>query len=139
MRKNEPISHIMSTELHAVQQGQLLSEVYQLLCNTGVHHAPILDGKKLVGLISLTDMMKLDMAIQGVDAHTLSAVLDQQFSIQDVMTTKLVTLTEASTVRDAAEKLGGGEFHSLPVVNDSGELIGMVTTTDLIRYLSQQY
>ncbi|MGR8947991.1 MAG: CBS domain-containing protein [Gammaproteobacteria bacterium] len=139
MRKNEPISRIMSTDIQAVQQGQPLSEVYQILCNTGVHHVPILDSKKLVGLISLTDMMKLDMAIQGADGHTLSAVLDQQFTVKDVMTKSLVTLTNESNVRDAAEQLGTGKFHALPVVNGDDELLGMVTSTDLIRYLSEQY
>ena len=139
MRKNEPISHIMTTNVHAVQQGQALSDVYRALCNASVHHIPVLDGKTLVGLISLTDMMKLDMAIQGVDGNTLSAVLDQQASIQDVMTIKLVTLSESNTVRDAAKQLGSGEFHALPVVNSENELLGMVTSTDLIRYLSEQY
>ena len=139
MRKNEAISHIMSKELYAVQQGQLLSEDYQLLCNTGVHHVPVLNGKQLVGLISLTDMMKLNMAIHGADGHSISAILDQQYSIEEVMTKKLVTLTESSTVRDAAEQLGGGDFHSLPVIKGDGELVGMVTSTDLIRYLSEQY
>lgn len=139
MRKNEAISHIMSSDIHAVQQGQLLSDVYQIMCNTGVHHVPILDGKSLVGLISMTDMMKLDMAIHGADNHTLSTILDQQFSIKDVMSSKLITLKESNTVRDAAAELGNGEFHALPVVNKQNEIIGMVTSTDLIRYLSEQY
>ena len=139
MRKNDPINHIMAKEVQVVQQGQALSDVYKLMCNSGVHHVPVLDGKSLVGLISFTDMMKLDLALHGVDAHTLDVVMDQQFSIADVMSTELVTLSDKQSVRDAAEKLGEGDFHSLPVVNEAGELAGIVTSTDLIRYLSDQY
>ena len=139
MRKNEPISHIMSKKVESVQQGQPLSDVYKLMCNGGFHHIPVLDGSALKGLISFTDMMKLDVVIHGVDEHTLTAVMDQQFTIAGVMSTDLVTLKDNQSVRDAVELLGEGSFHSLPVTGSTGELMGMVTTTDLIRYLGEQY
>ncbi len=139
MRKNDPINHIMAKEVEAVQDGQPLSDIYKLMCNTGIHHVPVLQGKQLVGLVSFTDMMKLDLAIHGVDAHTIDKVMDSQFTIADVMTADLVTLGDDESVRDAAAKLGEGDFHSLPVVNAQGELVGIVTSTDLIRYLSEQY
>ncbi len=139
MKKNEPIKSIMSTNVEAVQQGQALSDVYKIICNTGIHHVPVLDGKKLVGLISYTDMMKLDLAIHNVDAHTITAVMDQQFAIADVITNELVTIRDSDNVRSAAELLGEGDFHSLPVVDADGALVGIVTSTDLIRYLSSQF
>ncbi|UTW45087.1 CBS domain-containing protein [bacterium SCSIO 12696] len=139
MRKNDPIAHIMATEVATVQQGQPLSDVYCLIGNHNIHHVPVLDGKKLVGLVSFTDIMKLNLALEGVDAHTLQAVIDQQFTLEGVMSTNLATITTGQTVRDAAEVLGSGEFHSLPIVNEAGELAGIVTSTDLIRYLSDQY
>jgi CBS domain-containing protein len=49
-----------------------------------------------------------------------------------------VTIPVSGTVRDAANVLSRGEFHSLPVV-DGRKLAGMVTSTDLIRYLVDQY
>ena len=42
-------------------------------------------------------------------------------------------------MRSAAELLGEGTFHSLPVVDDEGRLQGLVTSTDVIRYLLAQY
>ena len=139
MRKNDPISNIMASNVEAVQDGQPLSDIYKLMCNTGVHHVPVLKGKQLVGLVSFTDMMKMDLALTGVDAHTIDKVMDQQFTIPDVMSTDLVTLGTGQTVRDAAEKLGEGDFHSLPVTDGDNTLVGIVTSTDLIRYLSDQY
>ena len=40
---------------------------------------------------------------------------------------------------EAAKALADGSFHSLPVVEANGDLVGLVTTTDLIRYLLEQY
>jgi CBS domain-containing membrane protein len=139
MRKNDPINKLMSKNVESVQQGQALSDVYKLMCNTGIHHVPVLDGEKLTGLISFTDMMKLSMAIDTGNAHTVDALIDGHSSIVDVMSTNLITIKHQQTVRDAAEILSEGDFHSLPVVDNDGNIAGMLTSTDLIRYLSAQY
>jgi CBS domain-containing membrane protein len=139
MRKNDPVTNIMAKQVESIQEGQPLSEVYKMMCNTGIHHVPVLNSKKLVGLISFTDMMKLSLAIDTSNSHTVSALIDQQFTIAEVMSKNLITITEGQSVRDAAEALSEGDFHSLPVVDGAGNIAGMVTSTDLIRYLSAQY
>lgn len=139
MRKNEPINHIMSTEIQAVQQGQNLSDVYQIMSQSGVHHVPILNAKQLVGIISFTDMMQLNFNGQGFNQNGFAEMIDQQFKIIDIMSRDLTTLQGHQSVRDAVHLLADGGFHSLPVVDDQQQLIGMVTSTDLIRYLKEQY
>ena len=62
-----------------------------------------------------------------------------EFSIEDVMTTALTTIDSMSTVREAAALLSSGDFHSLPIVGPGDELLGIVTSTDLIRYLLAQF
>jgi CBS domain-containing protein len=49
-----------------------------------------------------------------------------------------VTLPHDGNVRQAAEILAEGGFHSLPVVS-GGKLVGIVTSTDLIKYLLSQF
>ena len=139
MRKNDPISNIMTTEVSSVQEGQPLSEVRHLMSEEHINHVPVLSGKQLKGLISMTDMMKLNLVISGADDRTIDAIIDQQFDITDLMSDELTTLKERDTVRQAADVLSEGKFHSVPVINNSGELTGIVTSSDLIRYLSDQY
>ncbi len=55
------------------------------------------------------------------------------------MTTGLTTIKQTDTIRRIAELLGEGHFHSLPVVDDEENVVGIVTTTDLIHYLSDLY
>lgn len=139
MKRNELISKIMSSNAATVQLGQPLSEVRKLMCSTHFHHIPIVEGKKLVGLVSSTDLMKINLLINGADERTVDTIIDQQFKIADIMTTQLTTIKQTHTIREAAELLCKGQFHSLPVIDDDQNVVGIVTTTDLIHYLSDQY
>ena len=82
--------------------------------------------------------------LPGPDDIYVSADILRQFSlrtgdtIEGLMQKEVVSLTEHSTIREAAEILGQGKFHSLPVLN-GGKIVGMVTSTDLIRYLADQF
>ena len=54
------------------------------------------------------------------------------------MAKKLVTVTTDTTVKEVAQILANKEFHALPVLKE-GTLVGIVTTTDLINYLLDQF
>ena len=139
MKRNEPVSNIMSDKITAVQEGQPLSDVRHKMIDSNIHHVPILSGKNLVGMVSFTDMMKLNVVINGADNHTIDAIIDQQFTISDIMSTELTTLNDRDTIRQAAEVLSENNFHAVPVTDNNSELQGIVTSSDLIRYLNNQY
>lgn len=139
MKKNDSISNIMSNNITAVQEGEPLSEVRHKMVGSNIHHIPVLSGKKLVGMVSFTDMMKLNVVISGADDRTIDAIIDQQFQIKDIMSKDLSTLETKDTIRRAADILTENNFHAIPVTNGGGELQGIVTSSDLIRYLSSQY
>ncbi|MHA1565781.1 MAG: CBS domain-containing protein [Alphaproteobacteria bacterium] len=139
MRHNEPVRHIMSSEVMTVHTAQKVSEAYRLLTENNNHHLPVVSGKKLMGLISSTDMMKLSLDAYGTPDPVNAEYFDSQFSIEGVMSTGVNTVKDNDPIRSAAELLSDGTRHSLPVVNGDGELVGIVTTTDLVKYLLAQY
>lgn len=139
MRHNDPVSNIMSSQMLTVHGAQKVSEVYTLLTENRIHHVPVVSGNELVGLISSTDMMKLSLDAYGTPDSANAEYLDSQFSIDDVMTTKLITIRPDEPIRSAAKLLSTGGHHSLPVVDADGKLVGIVTTTDLVNYLLDQY
>lgn len=139
MKHNEPVSHIMSTEPMTVHTAQKVSEVYTLLTENRIHHVPVVNGEKPIGVISSSDMMKLSLDAYGTPDSANAEYLDSQFSIEQVMSGDLVTIGSGEPIRTAAEKLSTGSLHSLPVVGDDGTLVGIVTTTDLVKYLLDQY
>jgi CBS domain-containing protein len=125
----------MTTDVVSIDRDQPLSEAYEALRGAPYHHIPVLENDRPVGMLSSTDILRLVYDVEGSDDRMLRAMLDHQFSIDDAMTPDLVTLPDTATVHDAADVLSQGKMHSVVVVDEVGSLVGIVTTTDLIRYL----
>ena len=135
MKKNESIEKVLSRDVVTIHIGQNVSDARKILTENGFHHLPVVSGKKLIGLVSASDILGISVKGVGSDDRSMDAYLDHQFSIEEIMKKKLKTLGPKATVADAAEILSDGDFHAAPVVDAEGELIGLVTSTDLIRFL----
>ena len=139
MRKKDPISNVMAKNLVTLEIHEPLSRARQLFEGSSIHHLPVVHGGDLVGILSWSDFLRISFGEFGnQDGRGLDAILDHTYKLADVMQPNPVTLSSGSTVRDAAQLLSTSGFHSLPIV-DGKKLVGLVTSTDLIRYLVDQY
>ncbi len=137
--KRTPITKVMSADLTTIQRGQRISEAYEIFKNAPFHHLPVLDGKTPVGVLSSTDILRLAYDVDGTDDRALDAILDHQFTIDNAMTPDPSTVPETATVKEAAELLSDGAIHSVIVLGESGDVAGIVTTTDLVQFLLEQF
>ncbi len=135
MIENIMIKDIMTADVMSVHDSENLSAVARIFRENPIHHVPVLKGKRPVGIISTQDMFKLIFDFDSTDTRMLDTLLDHSYKIKDVMTDKLVIFEEESTLKDAAKILSDSSLHSIMVVNAKGDLTGIVTTTDLIRFL----
>ncbi|OXB02747.1 CBS domain-containing protein [Flavobacterium pectinovorum] len=138
MKKREPISHIMTKTVVTANENDNLKNVVELLRKNTIRHIPIVRGKDVVGIISRTDINRLTFGAlfegqEGAD----EAILDM-LTISQVMTSKPKTVSSDTIIRDLAEIFVKEDFHALPVV-DNGQLKGIVTTTDVVKYFLEQY
>lgn len=100
---------------------------------------PVVEGDKLVGIMTSHDLMRVSFGEFGdQDGRSLDAILDHTYSIPDIMNDNPVSIQKSESIREAARILSVGEFHSLPVV-DGNDLVGIVTSSDLIRHLLELY
>ena len=98
---------------------------------------PVVSGEQLVGIISWSDLLRVSFGEFGnQDGRQLDAILDHTYSVTGLMSTNPTSIEVSGTVRDAARILAEGNFHALPVV-DGGKLVGIVTSTDLIKFLAE--
>jgi len=141
MKRNEPVSKIMSTGLITVHHGDPISKARKLIRDHGVHHIPVVNGHQIIGIISASDILRVSFGDAfGADERAVDATLDHTMSLEQIMNKEPRVLRKDATVRDAAEILAKGEFHSVPIVDmDRTTLVGMVTSTDLIKYLLEQF
>jgi len=140
MKRNEPVSKIMSTNLVTVHHGEPVSKVRQLIREHGVHHVPVVSGQKLVGIVSNSDVLRVSFGDAfKTDERTVDATLDHTMTLDQLMQKNPISVQEDSPIREAAQILANGNFHSLPVVTGDHKLVGMLTSTDLIRYLLEQF
>ena len=138
MKKNTPITTIMSTDLTTIHDNEPVSKLRSLFEEEAIHHIPVVSGDKLVGIVTWNDFLRISFGEFGnQSAESLDQTLDSIYKLKDVMVTECVTLPESGTIRDAANALSSHDFHALPVV-DGDNLVGIVTSTDLIKFLSEQ-
>lgn len=135
---NKPqLSDVMTPNPVTVQLGQPLSEVYNLFQTQSFHHVPIIDGDDPVGMISATDILKLVYDAGTTEDTMLRTMLDYQFTLEDAMSTSLLTVEVGAPVKEVADYLSTGSVHSVLVLDVDGTLAGIVTSSDLIRQLSK--
>lgn len=127
---NEFVPAIMTQQIHTLSPDNTLEEARAIMLKKHVHHLPILDGGKLVGMVTSWDFFKLGKSSQEY----------ADMKVKEVMTTKLATLDPGQHIGAVAEVLMEHLFHAVPIVNDDHELVGIVTSTDIIRYeYSKEY
>ncbi len=134
-----PISTIMTADVTTVHVDQEISDVRKLLEQNPIHHIPVLTNSKIVGIISSSDMKKLTFALSHANEPQDDEALNKRFTIKGVMQPDVYTINVKQTIYRAAEMFCGGRFHSLLVVDDENNLVGIATSTDMIMFLLEQY
>ena len=139
MKNKVPVSTIMTKNVIKLHLADDLTKAEKLFKHNKIRHIPVVDGNKIVGMLSYTDLLRISFA-DAVDDNddVVDASVYNLFTVEQVMAKKLVTISPDTTIRETAEILSTKEFHALPVC--MGDLlVGIVTTTDLIKYLIDQY
>jgi CBS domain-containing protein len=112
------------------------SEVQEALKGRPFHHLAVLDRGVLVGIVSTTDLARVSLGAWVQDEETEKAWLDSSFRIRDLMTWEPQFVRVDEDIRVAADKLSSGSFHSLPVLDDGDRLVGIITSTDILRMVA---
>ncbi|MEN9489497.1 MAG: hypothetical protein RL494_1762 [Bacteroidota bacterium] len=139
MRNRVPVSTIMTKEVVKLNITDDLTKAERLFKQHKIRHIPVVNGNKVIGILSYTDLLRISF-VDAVDddAEIVDATVYNLFTVEQVMAKKLITITPETTIKETAEILSKKEFHALPVC-EGDLLVGIVTTTDLIKYLIDQY
>lgn len=139
MKNRVPVSNIMTKNVVKLNITDDLTKAEQLFKKHKIRHMPVVSGNRILGMLSYTDLLRISF-VDAVDddADVVDVTVYNMFTVEQVMTKKLVTVTPETNIKEVAQILAEKEFHALPVV-EGDLLLGIVTTTDLIKYLIDQH
>ncbi len=144
------VADIMTREIVYVTPSTPVSQVAKLLVEYGVSGVPVLEDGKLVGIVTEEDLVMRDAII---DMPHFFGVFDSVFYLatkhdfdeemqkilateaRDLMTGNVVSISEDSSVQALATLMIKKEVNPVPVLNSAGELVGIVSRSDLVRLM----
>lgn len=128
---------IMTTPVATIAASATVHEAIELLTNSGVTSAPVLDESgNVVGIVSEVDLLRGRLAH---DPRTQAGPVapdgdDPPTRVRDVMTEPVVCLSAQTDVAQLAEVLVDNRVRAVPIL-DGGELVGIVSRRDVLRTL----
>jgi CBS domain-containing protein len=140
------VRDVMTGDVVSVSPDTPLPQVLDLLLARGIKAVAVTEGRKIVGMITGGDLLmragmafrlslyvELPAEMRGEEARKLSV---QGKTAQDVMSGQLVTVNIRATVPEAAALIAARKLKRLPVVDDAGDLVGIVSRIDILRTIS---
>jgi acetoin utilization protein AcuB len=97
-------------------------ETLEIMKNLNFRQCPVVDDGKLVGIVTDRDIRAA--LVQGND-----------LKVGEIMSGNPITILDYASVEGAAEIIRSGKFNAIPVVSNKGELVGILTVTDLLDAL----
>jgi acetoin utilization protein AcuB len=132
-----PVSTIMTKKLLTVNPKDKLSVVKEIFDAHKIHHLPVVRYKTIVGILSKSDLLYFIKGASyesGYDDMLNEARLNN-YTAEEIMTTGMAKVSSTDRIGVAIEVFKENLFHAIPVV-DNDELVGILTTYDIIRTLS---
>ncbi|HSF89507.1 MAG TPA: CBS domain-containing protein [Saprospiraceae bacterium] len=131
------VKHIMTTDLITADPDETIDAVRHKLIANHIQHIPVVEGKKILGIISKGDIHRMEHHFTLFHSEKALESNRQIFSTilaAEIMTKSLVKLKDTDTATIAVDLFRENMFHALPVVNEKDQLVGMITPLDLLRY-----
>ncbi|MCB0558294.1 MAG: CBS domain-containing protein [Lewinellaceae bacterium] len=135
-----PVKTLMTTNLITVNPGDKLIDVKAIFEKNKIHHIPVVSYKKIVGIVSKTDFIYFMRGFsRNEEDQFVNEARLRAYKAEDIMTKGLAKLTPDQRINVALEIFLENRFHAIPVVEEqSGELIGIITTFDVIKALASE-
>ena len=122
------IEAIMSTNLITLPPSATLAEARTLMHDHRIHHIPVLNDDKLVGLVTLTNVLAATDSFLRDPQNRIHA---NEILVEDAMVRDVATVEVHASLRHAALFIEKHKIGCLPVMDDD-QLVGIITDTDFV-------
>ena len=137
MEPTTEIKDIMSKDIITAEPNDTLAKVRDKISNHLIHHMPVVEDGKVIGMISVNDLHRMEhpfTAFKNPESEDSNRQIFASMLAKEIMSSPVVKVKETEPVSHAVDILLENLFHSLPVVNKDDKLVGIITTFDLIKH-----
>jgi CBS domain-containing protein len=136
--KTTAIHKLMAKNLIKLNLSDSLTKAESLLKSNNIRHLPVVSGDKIVGMLSYNDLLRISFADSADDdGDTIETTVYDMFTLEQVMSKQVSYVNASDSIEVAAELFIKENFHALPVL-ENDKLVGILTTTDMIRYYNSK-
>lgn len=132
-RAQQAVEAFMQREFVSMGPDDRLDLVDDVMRLGRIRHIPVLDNDKLVGILSQRDLLAASLSKALDFNHAQRRTFLRSVGVAEVMVRDPMTVGPRTTLREAAEIMVRHKVGCLPVVDDAGAAVGIVTETDLLR------
>lgn len=133
-----PVNSIMTGDLITVNPKDKLTAVKEIFDSNKIHHIPVVRYKEIVGIISKSDFLHF---LRGFNRNEEDRFVNEArlrvYNAEDIMTSGLAKVSPEDRINVALEIFLENRFHAIPVI-ENGDLVGIITTFDVIRALANE-
>jgi acetoin utilization protein AcuB len=128
------VKDLMRTKVVTLQTADVLGVADDIMSMGRIRHLPVVDpDNRVIGIVTQRDLYKASVSsVLGFDRAKEHEWLGQ-VRVRDIMTTNVITIDAEAGVVEAVDKMITGKIGSLPVVDENGKLVGLLTETDCLR------
>jgi len=134
MKKVKDLMQPDVVTLEASDHLDLASDVMQL---GRIRHMPIVEGNDVVGILSQRDLFRAGISSALQFRPSSEREWLAKISVREVMSTPVVTINQTEPVRGAVDIMIKKKIGCLPVVDDNGALVGLLSESDLLLFLER--
>ncbi|MEJ2727749.1 MAG: CBS and ACT domain-containing protein [Deltaproteobacteria bacterium] len=129
------VKNWMSKKVITIDADDSMQDAMGLLKEHGIRRLPVIKKGKLVGIVTDRDLKKASASdATSLEIHELLYLLTA-VKVKDIMTKEPITVPPDYTVEETAQVLLESKISGAPVVDDSGNVVGVITQSDLFRVL----
>lgn len=126
------VGSIMQENVVTVAMDDFLFKVAEIFNTASFHHLLVVEGRKLIGVISDRDLLKVISPYVGTASELQRDVETVQKRAHQIMSRRVIAVRPDVTIAAAARLLLEKDVSCLPVTSDNDDLLGIVTWKDLL-------
>lgn len=135
----ELVKDWMTREVVTIGPDATLADAHRLMSDRRIRRLPVMNAGRLVGIVTQDDLQSAAPSDAiSVNIYELSYLVSR-LKVSRVMTPHPITVSPRATIGRVAELMLEHKIGSLPVLDETGQLVGIITESDIFRLVSHKW